>query len=305
VPALRRLEYFIAVATERNFTRAAAKLHVAQPALSRQVRQLEEELGVELLHRTTHDFELTEAGRYLVDHGPAVLAAADELWRTAAEFGQGIRGTVVLGYSTSSGYETAPRLLETLAEREPNLTVEAHIESSAEILRQVVDGGLDVGIVRSAVTGDGLQAWPLRFERQGLLMRRDHRLAVGAKAVRIAELSDEALLLHPRYANPGHYDAVLALCRAAGVTPRVHHRQLSLDVMHMPVIEGKAVAIVGQSTLTGIPVERTWLPLAPSTALEVSLVAREAHRSMATERLIAKAQEIAVELGWRPDAAPA
>ena len=75
VTDLRRLQYFLAVARERNFTRAAEQLHVAQPALSRQVRLLEEELGVELLHRTTHSFELTEAGAFLLERGPAVLAA--------------------------------------------------------------------------------------------------------------------------------------------------------------------------------------------------------------------------------------
>jgi len=80
VPDLRRLQYFLTVAQEQNFTRAAERLHVAQPALSRQVRQLEQELGVELLHRTTHEFELTEAGRYLLERGPALLDASEELW---------------------------------------------------------------------------------------------------------------------------------------------------------------------------------------------------------------------------------
>ena len=70
---LRRLQYFVAVARERNFTRAAERLHVAQPALSRQVKLLERELGVELLHRTTHEFELTEAGEFLLERGPALL----------------------------------------------------------------------------------------------------------------------------------------------------------------------------------------------------------------------------------------
>ena len=70
VTDLRRLRYFLAVAQERNFTRAAQRLHIAQPALSRHVRQLEQDLGIELLHRTTHEFELTEAGRYLVERGP-------------------------------------------------------------------------------------------------------------------------------------------------------------------------------------------------------------------------------------------
>ena len=81
VPDLRRLRYFLAVAEERNFTRAAERLHVAQPALSRQVRLLEQELGVELLHRTTHEFELTEAGAFLLERGPVLLGSADELWR--------------------------------------------------------------------------------------------------------------------------------------------------------------------------------------------------------------------------------
>ena len=76
---LRRLEYFLAVARERNFTRAAERLRIAQPALSRQVRLLEQQLGVELLHRTTHEFELTEAGRFLLERGPALLHEADEL----------------------------------------------------------------------------------------------------------------------------------------------------------------------------------------------------------------------------------
>src|SRR5580693_9007375 len=75
VTDLRRLQYFLAVARERNFTRAADRLHVAQPALSRQVRLLEQELGVELLHRTTHEFELTEAGEFLLERGPALLSA--------------------------------------------------------------------------------------------------------------------------------------------------------------------------------------------------------------------------------------
>ena len=92
---LRRLQYFVAVARERNFTRAAERLHVAQPALSRQVKLLEQELGVELLHRTTHEFELTEAGEFLLDRGPALLAAADELWRSVRAYGTGERGGVL------------------------------------------------------------------------------------------------------------------------------------------------------------------------------------------------------------------
>jgi DNA-binding transcriptional LysR family regulator len=103
---------FVAVATERNFTRAAERLHVAQPALSRQVRMLEQELGVELLRRTTHDVTLTQAGQFLLDRAPALLNATDDLWRGVRSFAAGEQGSLVLGYGTSAGYETAPRLLE-------------------------------------------------------------------------------------------------------------------------------------------------------------------------------------------------
>ena len=108
MPELRRLRYFVAVATERNFTRAAERLHVAQPALSRQVRLLERELGVQLLRRTTREVTLTDAGRHLLERAPALLSATDDLWRSVRSFAAGEQGSVTLGYGTSAGYETAP-----------------------------------------------------------------------------------------------------------------------------------------------------------------------------------------------------
>src|SRR5690242_4797505 len=205
VPDLRRLGYFVAVAEERNFTRAAERLHVAQPALSRQVRLLEDELGVVLLRRTTHAVELTEAGELLLERGSRLLGDADALWRGVRRVATGEAGTIRLGYGASSGYETAPRLLAALAERLPELVVETQALATPAILAGVADGSLDAGIVRCAPSGS-----VLRREPQGVLLHPGHPLSA-RDSVGIDDLRGELILIHPRAENPGHYDALLAL----------------------------------------------------------------------------------------------
>jgi DNA-binding transcriptional LysR family regulator len=298
VTDLRRLQYFIAVARERNFTRAAERLHVAQPALSRQVRLLEEELGVELLHRTTHEFELTEAGEFLLERGPVLLGAADELWRTVRTYGTGERGGVLIGYGGSASYETAPRLLQALTERYPGIAVTTAVKSVGEIVAGLRDGSVGLGLVRCASETADLEARTIRLERQGLLVRRDHRLA-SRSAVSIRDVADDRLLLHPRDANPGHYDAVLGLCREQGFEPRVLLRTLSFDLAYTPVLRGEAVVITGESSSSlGLPEQLCWLPLSPSASFEVSLLARRHNRSPAVNRMLEAATTISGELGW-------
>ena len=298
VADLRRLQYFLAVARERNFTRAADRLHIAQPALSRQVRLLEQELGVELLHRTTHEFELTEAGEFLLERGPALLAAADELWRGVRTYGTGERGEVLFAYGASASYETAPRLLQALAERHPQIAITAEVKLSvSEIVAGVSDGSIDVGLIRCPPDVDGLERRTVRLERQGLLLRRDHRLASGS-VVSVLDLADETLALHPREANPGHYDAVIGLCREQGIEPRVLVRTLSFDLAYSPLTRGDAVSIVGESSSSGLPDELCWLPLSPSASLEVSFLARRHRRSPAVNRMLDAAATIADELDW-------
>ena len=109
------------------------------------------------------------------------------------------------------------------------------------------------------------------------------------------------MLLHPREANPGHYDAILELLREAGVEPRLELRDLSLDLAQMPVVEGRAVAIVGESWRLNLPGELVWLPLTPPAALEARLLARTLDRAPALDRLLNTVEEIADELGWRRD----
>jgi DNA-binding transcriptional LysR family regulator len=278
VPDLRRLGYFVAVAEERNFTRAAERLHVAQPALSRQIRLLEDELGVELLRRTTHAVELTAAGELLLERGSRLLGDADALWRGVRRVAAGEAGTIRLGYGASSGYETAPKLLAALAERLPELVVETQVLATPAILAGVADGSLDAGIVRCAPSGS-----VLRREPQGVLLEPGHRLAA-RESVRVDELRDELILIHPRAENPGHYDALLGLL---DFTPRLLERRVTFDLALTPVAEGRGVMIAGVSARSpGLE----WRPLEPEVTLDVRLLADGV---FATAALAA-----ARDLGW-------
>src|SRR3954453_10985751 len=208
VPDLRRLGYFVAVAEERNFTRAAERLHVAQPALSRQVRLLEDELGVELLRRTTHEVELTAAGALLLERGSALLGDADALWRGVRRLAAGAAGTIRLAYGASSAYETAPKLLAALAERLPELVVETQVLATPAILAGVAGGSLDAGSVGWGPAGEALrrEAEGARErgggagaggggggEPQGVLVHPDPPLAA-REAIGLHELRDELIL---------------------------------------------------------------------------------------------------------------
>jgi DNA-binding transcriptional LysR family regulator len=297
MPDLRRLEYFLAVAMERNFTRAAAQLHIAQPALSRQVRLLEQELGVALLHRTTHEFGLTDAGRYLLERGPALLASSEELWRSVRSFGAGKRGELIIAYGASASYETAPVLLARLAERLPQVVLSTEVRPAPAIVAAVKSGAVDIGLVRCAPTDPQLAVRAIRLERQGVLLRREHPLA-SRESVEVGDLADQTLLMHPRDANPGHYDAVLGLCSSVGVQPQVRLRALSFDLAQTPVAHGDAVAIVGESSRAGLSGSLRWLPFSPPVEFEVSLVARRYGRTPTLDKALETAATVASEAGW-------
>ncbi|WP_239081424.1 LysR family transcriptional regulator [Streptomyces sp. SID9727] len=294
---LRRLRYFLAVAGERNFTRAAERLHIAQPALSRQIRELERELGVRLLDRTTHSVEPTEAGRLLMERGAALCEEADRLWRDVRGFAGGETGTLVFGYSMSTSYGTAPAILAALADRLPGITADTRLLSTAEILSGVADGTLDAGLVRCPPPTPELVRTLVRLEPQGVLMSAAHRLA-SRPAVDPAELSAETLLIHPRAANPGHYDAITALLAEAGATPELLVRSLAFDAGHTPVARGDAISVVGDSAAPSLPAGLVWRPLTGGAAIELHLLTRGRGGRQVTARLLRVAGEVARDGGW-------
>jgi DNA-binding transcriptional LysR family regulator len=297
-PEARLLRYFLAVADEMNFTRAAERLSIAQPALSAQIRQLEAQLGVQLLERTTRSVRLTDAGRAMHERGPAALSALEEVWEAARRAGRGEAGRLRIAYSPSAGYETVPRLVEALGARYPGVEVAAEVTPTAEIVRAVLDRRADIGVARTPVPADGVRLRLVRLERQGVLVPAGHGLARGPE-VELSAVAEHPILVHPRAANPAHYDLLLELFRSAGLEPRLLERPVAFDPTQRVIREGHAIGLVGASSLAGIADGLRWVPLAdPAPRLEVQLVLRDGEPSPAADRFERVAVAFAAAAGW-------
>ena len=223
------LRYFLVLAQELNFTRAAARIGIAQPALSARMRRLEAELGTALLVRNTRSVVLTTAGAALAESAPPALAALDRAWDTARSAAAGELGTLRIGYSLSAGAETAPALVDRLIRSSPGLEVGAVPMATPEISPAVADGRIDAGITRGEQPGRGVRRFLLRRARIGVQLAQHHPLAEHPE-IEIADAAAYPLRLPDRAANPVIHDQLSALFRDTRPPPRFHTPAVSFDM---------------------------------------------------------------------------
>jgi DNA-binding transcriptional LysR family regulator len=212
---LRLMRYVIAVAENGSFQRAAEQLHMAQPPLSRQVKELERELGVQLFQR--RPTRLTGPGRVFVESARKVLADAE---RTVARTRQASRaavGTVRVGYGPSAAQEEMPKLFTLLRARHPGIRLESREAWDAELVRALVDGELDAVVGRGLAVPAGYSAETFRREPLCIAIGVEHRLA-SRPEVALRELRGERLRLSPRGLAPRYHDTVLAALHGTGET---------------------------------------------------------------------------------------
>jgi DNA-binding transcriptional LysR family regulator len=193
VPELRQLRVFVAVAEDLNFTRAAERLHLAQQAVSKSVRQLERELGVDLLERTTREVRLTAAGTALLDSGREALASAEAAFERARNVGRGLAGTVRIGITPAVGADDRDELARALVDDAPDLTVSFHQVRPREVPGKLRDQDVDLVLARTDSDAPGVDSAALRPSPVELLVPKGHRLA-GQEAVRLAQLDGERLM---------------------------------------------------------------------------------------------------------------
>jgi DNA-binding transcriptional LysR family regulator len=245
---LRHLRYFEAVARLNHVTRAAAELHVAQPALSKQLRDLEGELGVALFDRVGRRVRLTEAGEALLPHARAVLAQVEAARAAMAERVGLRRGLATIGAPPTVGTNLLPAALAAFNQRYPGIELRLREAGLSTLLELLAAGLADLVVVTLPVDGPDLAIAPLFSEELVLAVASRHPLA-GEPKVALASLADEPFVLSPP--NYELRDATIDACRRAGFAPRVVLDGGEMDTLLRFVAAGLGVALVPRLALGG------------------------------------------------------
>jgi DNA-binding transcriptional LysR family regulator len=235
---LRLLRYFAVVAEELHVGHAAARLFISQPALSQQIRALEEQVGVPLFIRHPRGVELTEAGEALLQEAREVLSRADRLEATVEELSRGHTTGLRVGLPPGLPPGLLPDLIAALREKEPDAGVEVRELTTPEQLTALGDGSLDLGLVREPVDDARLARRTLLVEPLGVSLPADHRLAERS-ALTLRELADELFVCFPRAWAPSLHDVLVGELRELGIQARFQ------DSAHLSTTEGMVAAGLG------------------------------------------------------------
>jgi DNA-binding transcriptional LysR family regulator len=276
----RQLRYFIAVAEELSFTRAAQRLHLSQPPLSQQIQALEHDLGIRLLDRDKRNVTLTEPGKLFLEHARQILAMADDARIQVAEAAAGYSGHLRLAYTVSVSFHPAlPQILIRMGQNAPNVRIwlsEMYTDPQFAAIRL---GQIDVGLVRD-VPGHEDDARALRvdvIDREPLLLAlpSGHRLA-DREQLELAEVAGEPFVIQPRELAATLYDRLVQLAAKAGFHPVVRQQAQQLNGLLALVAAGIGMALVPASMrvvqLAGV----SYVPLADPDAYLLLAVASRA-----------------------------
>jgi DNA-binding transcriptional LysR family regulator len=285
---LRHLRYFVAVAEELHFRRAAERLHVAQPAVSEQIRKLEDELGVRLLNRTQRSVSLTDSGAAMLDEARRVLHQADRAMAVARDTRTSAATRLRVGYLADSLPTAVPRALQELGRTMPNVQVALETGAAFKLIEEVRAGRLDAAVVSLPAPTTGLHRTMLGSQAAVVAMPVMHPHATD-DSIDIAQLAPERIVLLRREINPAFYDGALSICRDAGLSPAiVHTLEPRTELALLAVSAGAGLAILPESVASSIVVPGIrFVPLeADRPVCEGAVLTQGASSDLATQAFV-------------------
>jgi DNA-binding transcriptional LysR family regulator len=248
---LRHLRTFVAVAERRSFTRAADDLHVAQQAVSQQIKALERSLGVSLLRRTPRRVDLTPEGTVFLGDCRRLLAAADRAARRVKAAARGEVGTLRLAYTLTTVWDTIPRLLARLSDVLPQLKIQGREVLGADIPELLLSDRCDVALAPVTSYPKGFHTQALRREALVVALSDTEPLA-RRKRLALSTLADRPFEVWPREMAPGFYDTVVGTCRTAGFEPTLDE-QAAGNIVWGNLASGRGVALINASLGAQLP----------------------------------------------------
>ncbi|MBC8727976.1 LysR family transcriptional regulator [Paraburkholderia sp. UCT2] len=298
IPDLRQLRYFVTVAEEKHFGRAAARLSMTQPPLSQAIRALEQTLGVELFARTKRSVELTAVGADLLPEVQRLLAAAEGLRPLAQSLARGEAGVLSLAFVSTADYGLLPLLLRDFGARHPRVRLELTEATSDVQVEELVAGRIDAGLVIAPLPSrHAAQLSWLPIAREPLVIAMSTEMAQGLRGsvnangkgsaaedpaaewldmpVSLRDVADAPLVIFPRRLAPGFYDIIMDCYGVAGLAPRIGQEAIQMQTIVSLVSAGMGVALVPQSLRNLRRTGVVYRPLSESVpAIETGLVWR-------------------------------
>jgi DNA-binding transcriptional LysR family regulator len=293
---LRQLRTFAAVAQRRSFTRAAEDLHIAQQAVSQQIKALERSLGVTLLRRTPRRVELTAEGEVFLAECRRVLAAADRAARRVTAAARGEAGTLRLAYTLTTVWETIPKLLARWNDILPQVKVEAREVYGADIPELLLDARYDVALAPRTSYPGGFHSLTVRREPLRIALAETDPLA-RHKRIELVTLTGRLFEVWPRDMAPGFYDTVVGTCRMAGFEPNLDE-QATGNTVWGNLARGRGVALINASLAEQLPRGIALVELAePAATLTYDAVWHQSEPPL-IQRSLEVAAQLANEAGW-------
>lgn len=291
---LRHLQYFRVLAETLHFGRAAERLHISQPPLSRQIALLEEELGVKLFDRSRRRVELTDAGQRFYLDTATVFSAFEQAKRNALAAARGAAGELSVGFMMSTAYSVTPAITRQYAAQFPQVNLKLTETLPMDLAQDIADGNKDVAIMYRPQDCSGLETVTIYREDMTVVLPPGHRL-LGKQVVDPRDLAGETFIIVPRHIAPALHDMIVNYCLQHGVTPNIGLEINMQQTIVNLVGEGLGIAIVPKSMRNMRLTTTTFRALADAPIIEVVLVWKADNHNPCIETFVNSARQVGAE----------